>query len=523
MQDKKGFGDVSTNAAFMVCKGLKLSPGAAAKMIIDELSATPFWVFIESAAAAGNGFINFTLKREVIHRVAEEASQKGAAYGTSDIGNGKKVLIEYVSANPTGPLTVAHGRQAAVGDALARILTACGFCVTREYYLNDRGRQIDILGLSTLLRYLELLGQKIQFPEDGYQGSYVTDIARKALEKFSDKYKDSQNDPAALKLFSEFAVSEIMDWIKKDLADFGVMFDVWFSELSLADSIEPTLAQLKNSGHAFFEDGAWWLKSTAFGDDKDRVLVKNTGQYTYLSPDLTYHKTKYARGFEVMINLWGPDHHGYVPRLKAGIKALGYDPSFLTVLIVQLTTLYRGKEKVSMSTRAGSFISLREVMDEVGADATRFFFLNIRPDSHFDFDLELAKKKSVENPVYYLQYAHARICSIFKKYASEHGVFSIQEGLACVSMLAQDKEIELLKIVDSFSREIETAAAAREPNKIITYLMRLCGSFHSFYNEFQVVGQDPELTKARMLLCRCVKTVLENGLRLLGINAPETM
>lgn len=472
------------------------------------------------------GFINFVYSPDAYDDVLAEINSSADTYGHSPLRKDTaKVLMEYVSANPTGPLTVAHGRQAAVGDTLANIMAAAGYDVTREYYLNDRGKQMQMLARSALARYLQEFDPDAAFPEDGYQGDYMRDIARQIIKEHGDRFVGCAESEETLAFFLEYAKDTILEMIKHDLDDFRVHFDIWFSEREFAtpEVIEKTLADLAASGHSYEQDGAVWLRSTDFDDDKDRVLVKSSGEYTYITPDLAYHVNKFRRGFGRLVNLWGPDHHGYIPRMKAGLKALGWDDSGLDVLIVQLCTLFRGAEKVSMSTRAGEFVSLREIMDEVGKDAARYYFLMLKPESHLNFDLEAAKSCSMDNPVYYLQYAHARICSVFQKYAEQYGKNPDFNAPVNMTLLAEEDEKRLVKEMIRFPDVIVSAAAAKDPHEVINYLQGLSAVFHSYYNKCRVIGQEDDLMHARCVLLKAVGTVLSNGLTLLGVSAPESM
>jgi arginyl-tRNA synthetase len=424
--------------------------------------------------------------------------------------------VEFVSANPTGPLTIAHGRQAAIGDSLANILSFIGYDVTREYYLNDEGTQMNILGNSVRMRYRTLLGKTEEFPKDHYNGAYIVDMAKDFRAKYGDEYADTDD----IAVFRQFGLEWLLKDIKEDLEAFGVKFDIWYSQKSLRESgrIEETIKFLKDKGHIFEEEGAVWFRSTALGDDKDRVIIKSDGSFTYLAPDIAYHRDKFSRGFESIIDIWGPDHHGYIPRMKAAVKALGHDESALSVLIVQLATLYKGGQVVSMSTRAGEFITLREVREEVGKDVSRFCFIMRRISSHLDFDLDAVKKESMENPVYYIQYAHARICSILK-FAKEKKY----QGSFDPKRLKETEELELLRMLRNFPAIVAMSGKSLEPYVVLQYLQDLAGTFHSFYTKHRVVSDEEELTKARLALADCVRTVLANGLGLLGVSLPEEM
>ena len=478
----------------------------------------------EKRGRVGNpGFLNFKLVENSAAGFLIDMAKADAAYGKSEFGKGKRVLIEFVSANPTGPLTIAHGRQAALGDTLARILNAVGFKADKEFYLNDAGRQIRLLGESIWARFCELSGKPYAFPEEGYKGTYLIDIARELKEQFGESLL-SKKSAEAIDTARQFGVTKILDSIKKDLADMRIVFDNYFSEKSLYERkvVEEVIERLRAKQLVFEAEGAVWFRSTDFGDDKDRVLRKSTGENTYLAPDIAYHSVKFGRGYERLVNLWGPDHHGYVPRLKAACQALGYSKDQIDVLIVQLTTLYRDGVPVRMSTRAGEFVTLRELMDEVGVDATRFFFLMRKVDSHLDFDLELAKKQSDENPVYYLQYAHARISSILA-YANRPDEQVDDLMKADLSRIIEPEEINLIKKMSEFPEALVQAATNLEPYRIVDYLRELAASFHKFYALHRVVSDDPSLTQARLLLTHCVRLVLRNGLTVLGVSAPKKM
>jgi len=450
---------------------------------------------------------------------------QGEDFGSLDEGKKKKVQIEFVSANPTGPLSIAHGRQAAVGDALAHILEFCGYQVVREYYLNDEGTQIELLGESLRMRYAELAGIQGTIPENGYKGSYLIDIARVLFEKHGESLL--KKDASTIKaFFEEAAVKVVLEGIKKDLDDFGVSFDIWFSQKAMTKrkEVEKVLALLKEKGFTYEKEGALWFKSTAFGDDKDRVLIKSDGNYTYISPDIAYHFDKFSRGFTKVVNIWGPDHHGYIPRIKAACEALGFGKDRLEVLIVQLSTLYKQGKVVSMSTRQGEFITLRELMDEVGRDAARFFFCLRRINSHLDFDLDVAKKQSPENPVYYIQYAHARTCGIIKNYCASCGKKSLKKlPPFSAAHLREAEEKTLLRYLGRFPSVVATAHQQLEPYCVITYLQELATVFHKFYDVHKVVGTPEDLMHARLALVSAAKIVLANGLRLLGVSQPEAM
>lgn len=513
-------GDLSCNVAFKLAKVTRQKPSdiaAALMALIQEKTSKDSPV--EKAELAGGGFINFYLRKEDLGAVLLEIHKQDKKYGRSDFGKGKKAILEFVSANPTGPLTIAHGRQAAVGDCLARILKFTGHEVHAEYYLNDAGRQMRMLAASVWARYNELLGMEMAFPEDGYQGAYIRDIARDIIEK---EKKDSllkEPEDKAVEYCGHYAVKYLMGTIESDLAAMRVHFDHYFSEKTLyaKNAVEHALAVLKEKGYLFESEGALWFRSTDLGDDKDRVVKKSTGEYTYLAPDIAYHLSKYERGYNLLVNFWGPDHHGYIPRLKAACQVLGYPPEAIHIGIVQLTTLFRKGQPVRMSTRAGEFVTLKELYDEVGVDATRFFFVMRRQESHLDFDLDLAKEKSQDNPVFYLQYAHARIASLLK--------YSDQKVTTHVDLkrLASVEEAELIGCLSQFSDYLIQASRTTEPYRLADYLRQVAASFHKFYSHHRVVTEDKELTQARLLLADATRIVLRNGLELLGISQPESM
>ena len=517
-------GDLTTPVAFRLAKLAKEKPSRVAeellpflqKQIENERSQTKL---VSRWEIAGGGFINFFVPPTQLAEILVEIHQKDQNYGKSDFGHAKKVLIEFVSANPTGPLTIAHGRQAVIGDALARILKATGFRVTKEYYLNDTGRQINLFGESLLSRHLALFGIELPLPEEGYQGEYLKELALKLRDKKGETLTKIDRAEAG-RMCTDYAVREILEGIVEDLLAVRVEFDRYSSERSIREEkkVEQAIELLKKKNLIYEEEEALWFRSTEFGDDKDRVLRKKTGEYTYLAPDIAYHWTKFERGFEWLVNLWGPDHHGYIPRLTAACQALGYLPKDqLKILIVQLVTLYRKGQPVRMSTRAGEFVTLRELFEEVGVDATRFFFLLRRVESHLDFDLDLAKKQSDENPVYYLQYAHARISGILK--FAERPV----EAKVNLERLGAPEEVELVKKLQEFPEVLVGASQSLEPYRVVEYLREVAAVFHKFYALHRVVTEDRELTAARLLLVDGVRIVLRNGLAVLGVSHPETM
>ncbi len=518
---RPGHGDFSTNLAMVLARAEKTAPRKVAEALVSVLeeSATE-WGRVE---IAGPGFINFFLPSRHWFETLNEVVRRGADYGRSNFGKGKKVQVEFVSANPTGPLHIGHGRGAATGDAVAAVLNAAGYEVQREYYLNDAGNQMQTLGRSLLLRYRELLGEAIEFPDDCYQGDYIRDIAQEVLDGKGRALLEL-SEKEAIEQIGAYGGSQIRDGIDTDLEDFGVHFDNWYSEQSLYDrgEVERGIALLKERGLTYELDGAIWFKTTDFGDDKDRVLVRSNGVATYFASDVAYHKEKYERGFDLVIDVWGADHHGYIPRMKAVLAGLGRDTDDLQCILVQLVNLLRDGKQVAMSTRAGKFVTLRAVIDEVGKDACRFFFLSRRSDSQLDFDLELAKKQSNENPVYYVQYAHARVCSINRN-AAEAGITLPSAGEVDFSQLTLEEELALVKQLSRYGEIVEAAAQHFEPHRIVFYLQDLAARFHSYYNKGRVLTEDIETSRARLYLINGVRTVLENALLLLGVSAPERM
>ena len=516
-------GDWATNIALQYSKMFGEKPRDLAMGIVNKLGSNPY---IEKAEVAGPGFINFTLSKKWISELLINVIKEGSDFGRVNVGKGRKVQVEFVSANPTGPLHVGHGRGAAVGDVCANILAFAGWDVQREYYINDAGLQIDLLGKSTQARYFEICGEpgKAPFPEDGYKGAYIYELAQQILDKEGKRFLEIPPEES-LPYFKDYACKVILEGIKKDLADFGVNFDVWFSEKSLyeGDLLQRTLETLKDNGYAYEADGATWFKATAFSDDKDRVLIRSNGAPTYFMSDIMYHKNKFDRGFDMVIDVWGADHHGYIPRMKAAVQALGRLPEDLQVLLIQFVNLLRGGKQVSMSTRSGEFVTLREVMEEVGVDAARYFFVMRRSDSHLDFDLDLAKSSTNENPVFYVQYAHARIHSIFRE-AKSRGV-SIPENLESVdfSLLSSQEEVSLIRKIGSFPEEMAKAAEELAPHRVTFYLYDISSAFHSFYNAHRVLGVEPELEKTRLCLVEACRVVIANSLKLLGVSAPEKM
>ncbi|HQO81735.1 MAG TPA: arginine--tRNA ligase [Deltaproteobacteria bacterium] len=517
---RKEFGDFSTNIAMVLASQTKRRPREIAE-IIQESMAGLHDVF-DRVEIAGPGFINFSVTPKMWVRVLHTILEEKERFGTSGFGKGKKVQVEFVSANPTGPLHVGHGRGAAVGDTLARVLRAAGFEVESEYYINDVGNQMNILGLSVFCRYRELFGQETPFPENGYKGEYIRDIARKLIDLRGEELLALPKDEA-IALCRKFAAEIILDGIREDLELFNVHFDHWFSESTLYrdHKVEHTMDFLKDRDLSYEADGALWFRTTRFGDEKDRVLRKQDGSLTYFAPDIAYHKDKLERGFRKIIDIWGADHHGYVPRMKAAIEAMGADRDCFHALLIQLVSLVREGQPVSMSTRSGEFVTLREIIEEVGKDVCRYFFMMRRSDAQLVFDLDLAKKRSDENPVYYIQYAHARICSILRN-ASELG------HVPDVSRLEEDAlttgdDLDLIKMIAGYPDLVVSCAADLEPHRISFYLLELATAFHRFYNRNRVISDDGRLTMARLILVVAVKQVLANALGLMGISAPESM
>jgi len=518
---EKSYGDIATNIAMKASRFALRPPLEFAEAIKgrleEEIGLTHFKRAIARVEVKPPGFINFFLNKDYLAKVLLVIKRKKNNFGRSAIGRSLKLQVEFVSANPTGPLTIAHGRQAAIGDSLANILEFLGYRVTREYYLNDEGTQMDILGNSIKMRYLELFALMRDFPKDGYKGTYVIEIAKDFKKKHGKKFINTEDTA----VFRKFGLRWILTDIKKDLKCFGIKFDVWYSQKALRKSgkVEKGIKFLKEKGYIYEKDNAVWFKSTAFGDDKDRVVFKSDGGATYLAPDIAYHLEKFRRGFKKIIDIWGPDHHGYIPRMKAAIRALGFSEDSLSVLIVQLATLYKGGSVVSMSTRAGEFVTLREVIDEVGKDVARFCFISRRLSSHLDFDLDMIKKESMENPVYYIQYAHARIWSILEYGRKGH----ISSAKFDSSLLKEPEELELLRALRQFPLVVSLSGRLLEPYIILQYLQDLAKTFHAFYTKHRVVGENLSLTKSRLVLIDCVRIVLANGLRLLGVSLPKKM
>jgi arginyl-tRNA synthetase len=517
-KDEK-MGDFSTNVAMTMAKSERKNPKVIAESVARYLENGD----LSQVEVAGPGFINLKMSHEFFLQRLKNAVKQGDDFGQSDVGQGTKVMIEFVSANPTGPLHVGHGRGAAVGDALARILRKAGYDLSTEYYINDVGNQMNFLGRSTWLRYRELLGQAIEFPDDHYRGEYIKDIANEIVEQQGDKFLNKPEEEC-LPFFRKYAKDTILKGIEKDLAEFRVTFDNWFSEQSLYEdkSVEKAIEWLKGKGHIYEKDGAVWLKSSAFDDDKDRVIVKQSGEKTYFCSDIAYHQNKIGRGFEKLVNLMGADHHGYVPRMEAVLEAMGYDKKIFKILLVQFVSLLRAGEKVSMSTRSGEFETLTDVVNEVGVDAARYYFLMRSSDTHLDFDLELAKKETPDNPVFYIQYAHARICSIFRT-AEEKGVAWNRSDEVNLAPLVDEEEFAIIRAILAFPEVVEKSARAMEVHRISHYLLDMVSRFHGYYSRHRVVSDDKALTLARLFLLDAIRITIRNGFELMGISAPEKM
>jgi arginyl-tRNA synthetase len=514
-------GDFSSNIAMVMASVQKMAPRKIAEAVISHIQDPQ--ELIEKTEIAGPGFINFFVKASAWHPVLREIHEADAAYGATDIGKGQKFQVEYVSSNPTGPLHVGHGRGAAVGDAVANILSFCGYDVQKEYYINDSGRQIRTLGQSVFLRYKELCGQKIKFPDECYQGDYIRDLAADIKTRQSDALL-SRPEPDAIMECARFAAGNILDGIRDDLKLFGVEFDCWFSEQSLYDSgrVDDIIDNFRKQQVIYEKDGALWFKTSDFGDEKDRVVVKANEETTYFASDIAYHQDKYDRGFEWVVDVWGADHHGYIPRMKAAVEACGHRRDQFDVILVQLVNLLRAGQPVAMSTRAGKFETLREVVNEVGRDAARFIFLTRHYESALDFDLEVAKQKTNDNPVYYVQYVHARISSIVRK-GNERGTGEVSWDDQAVDRLVAPAEIDLIKTLARYPDVLAGSARSMEPHRVTYYLMDLASAFHTYYNKHRVLVDDPVLRCGRLNLVLAVQKVIRNGLTLLGVSAPDKM
>jgi arginyl-tRNA synthetase len=543
-------GDYASNIALMLAKPVGMAPRALAELIVGKLPAVDA---IEKIEVAGPGFINFFVASSTSHSVIRRILEQGEDFGRSELGQGSKIQVEFVSANPTGPLHVGHGRGAAFGATLANLLSFVGYEVQKEYYVNDAGRQMHILGTSVWLRYLELCGETIVFPSNGYQGDYVWDIAATLHRENADRFHRpvaqvmadvSADAPAGDKekhiddlianahgllgedeyrIVFDLALVTLTDVIRVDLQNFGVDFDRWFSERSLSDEglIEQAITRLQDNGHVYEQDGALWFRSSDFGDEKDRVVRRDNGQTTYFASDIAYHMNKFDRGFDKVINIWGADHHGYIPRVKASLSALGYLADNLEVQLVQFANLFENGIKISMSTRSGEFVTLRQLREDVGLDAARFFYVMRKAEQHMDFDLDLAREQSNDNPVYYLQYAHARICSVRRQCIDKGIDVSVAE--ANLARLDNTHEQALVKQLGQFPERVEAAASRREPHLVVNYMRDLANQFHSWYNAHHFLVDDSELRDARLALASAIGQVLRNGLKLMGVSAPEKM
>ena len=519
----KSHGDIATTIALKISKLVRQNPMAYAESLAakigEEIKRSSISESIVALEVKPPGFINFWYTDKKIFESLAHIVKERKRYGSTDLGAKEKINIEFVSANPTGPLTIAHGRQAAFGDTLANILSFANISLKREYYINDEGNQMTLLGQSIRARYLELFSQRSDMPQDGYQGSYIRDIASDIKSKYGTRFL--KNDD--VEFFTDYGCRWILSMIRRDLERFNVKFDVWYSQRKLSNSkrIERALEYLKRKNLIYQKGGATWFKSTDFGDDKDRVVIKSTGEYTYIAPDIAYHRDKYGRGFDRLIDIWGPDHHGYIPRIKAAVEALGHKGDTLDILIVQLCTLYRDGKAVQMSTRQGEFITLGNLIDEVGRDVARYFFLRRKRDSHLDFDIELAKKHSMDNPVYYIQYANARIHSILGYYKESKRPISSKS--VHFDLLKSEEEKAMIKLLSRFPFVIELCAKNLEVFPLISYLEEVASGFHSYYDKYRVVTDDAPLTEARLFLCKAILIVIENGLELLGVEIPKSM
>jgi arginyl-tRNA synthetase len=515
------FGDFSTSLAMSLAKSERRKPYEIAEILSRHLQYSDD--SIASVTIAGPGFLNLTMRRSFFLERLLKVAEQPDRYGSSNAGQGKKVLLEFVSANPTGPLHVGHGRGAAVGDMLGRLLDKAGYNVSTEYYINDVGNQMNTLGRSTWARYIQLQGKESDFPSDYYQGDYIKDIARDIHEQHGNEFLH-KTESEVLPFFREYSLNSILNGIKGDLANFGVSFDQWFSEKKLYDYqlVDTAVNWLREEKHIYDKEGAVWLKSSKFNDEKDRVLIKQSGEKTYFCSDIAYHKNKIDRGFEWIVDLWGADHHGYVPRMKSALRAMGYDENVFKVMLVQFVSLKRDGEKVSMSTRSGEFETLADVVKEVGVDATRFFFLMRSSDTHLDFDLGLAKKTSADNPVFYIQYAHARICSIFRT-ATEQGIKLLDSVDIDLSPLKNEEEFVMIKKILSFTEIIEKSAELLEVHRVPFYLQDLVGTFHRYYSRNRIVSNDHALSFARLFLMNCLRVTICNGLSIMGVSSPERM
>lgn len=516
----KEHGDFAVNIAFVLARKLKKNPREIAGLIAKALEREKSF---EKVEVAGPGFINLFLDPCVFHDELKEILRLKSSYARFETGKGMKIQVEFVSANPVGPMHIGHGRWAAYGDTLARVLERTGASVVREFYINDAGRQMDIFAESVACRYSEIFGEKPEFPEEGYRGHYIYEIAREIAERYGNAFMKESFEERK-KVFKEVAYQMVLSHLKKVLEKMDVRFDVWFSERSLHESgaLTKAVSELEKRGYIYRKEGAVWFKSTDFGDEKDRVLVRSNGEPTYFLADIAYHINKKERGFDRVIDIWGADHHGYVPRMKAAMLALGYGEDFLEVIIGQMVNLLSSGKPVRMSKRTGEMVTLEELMEEVGKDALRFFFVSKSTDSTLDFDIDLAREQSQKNPVYYVQYAHARISSILRK-AEEQGLKVSQEDLDLAGKLTLDEEIELISLLTLYPEIVEVSARTREVHHIPSYLIQLASNFHSFYQKVKVLCEDEELAKSRLLLISAVKEIMADGLSLLGVSAPESM
>jgi arginyl-tRNA synthetase len=524
----EGQGDFSTNIAMVSAKLQKMAPAKIAESLVASMCDRPptsLGRVLEKIEVAGPGFINFFLSPAAWHPVVDQVLNQDASFGASEMGAGERVQVEFVSANPTGPLHVGHGRGAAVGDAVGNILSFAGFNVQKEYYINDSGRQIRTLGTSVWLRLQQMQGKPVDFPQDCYQGDYIRDIAREVLDNRGKDLADA-DEKQGIEICARFAADKILAGIRSDLDDFGIRFDNWFSEQSLYDSgrVQSAIENFKEKDLIYEKDGALWFRTEKFGDEKDRVVVRNNGLTTYFASDIAYHDEKYERGFDRVIDVWGADHHGYIKRIDAAVVATGRKSEQFDVILVQLVNLLRDSIPVQMSTRAGEFVTLKDIVDEVGKDAARFMFLSRSYDSGLEFDLELAKKKSADNPVYYVQYVHARITGILNK-ATDEGLIDQTDFNVGINLdkLVAEEELKLIKQVAGFREQVEKSAQTLHPHVIFTYLMTLAAAFHAYYNQHKVIMADKPLSLARLSLVLAVKKVIRNGLALLGVSAPERM
>jgi arginyl-tRNA synthetase len=516
---QREFGDLATNIAMLWAKSAKKAPRTIAETILKNLEDPD--AILARMEIAGPGFLNFTFSPKFYFRQLREiAAGKGAAL---DLGQGRRVQVEFASVNPTGPLHVGHGRVAVTGDVLARLHEATGFQVEREYYVNDAGNQMDNLALSIDARYRELFGAQAAFPENGYPGDYVKDIAMEIKRQHGDKYLRHDRE-ATLRFFREYGGDALLSTIRAQLRDFGIAFDAFFSERAMRErgEVSQAMAEMRCRGLFYLQDGAEWYRSTQFGDDKDRTVIKSDGDLTYFASDIAYHRNKYARNYDKLINVWGADHHGYVPRLKAAMQGFGFDPAVLQIVLVQMVQLNRGGEPVRMGKRSGEFVALEEVIEEVGKDAARFFFLMRKSDSHLDFDLNLAKQQSSENPVFYVQYAHARVASIFEQ-AGRSGVELGASAAVAVERLELTEELELIRKMSQFNDVLEDSVRELEPHRLVFYLLDLAGEFHRYYNRQRVISEDLDLSRARLLLIESVQKTVRRGLEILGVDAPLKM